>query len=450
MAKKSKNTKVTRSVRSVLPEVEAMLSIQTAPKAVCTLCHDEAKGQTLRLDADDQGIVRFHARASKGSKPIEVHLEWTGPGGARSRHTIEIRNDARDAASPNASTGAGMPAGVGKMHPPLQGDFLALSNQELLKAGYPPRPDPVLAPTRYARWLRIVSRPFTRVGPRTEPHPEVAFSPKRPPLQIMSPTLPLPPPIGHAMFNATSDNWSGPYYTSPAAQFFWIQSSWTVPGVYDFPPAPPYSAAAVWIGLDNGGSDLFQSGSDSECINFFFWTFTNYWMWIESLPYPPSGVPNFPISPGDEVSVDIFVADQNGMTWFQNGENGGLTPQDNSVWFMLYNYTQGASFWGTLPASPSFTGATAEFILERPAVNGGVVPLAFFGIASMHDCWYGDSEYGDRSWPLGANGSTPFVGNLTYLNMQAAATGDTLAIAFSLPDTATGGSEVLWVWTAYS
>jgi hypothetical protein len=58
-------------------------------------------------------------------------------------------------------------------------------------------------------------------------------------------------------------------------------------------------------------------------------------MWIESLPFAPWGVPNFPISPGDAISLDIFVADQNGTTWFQNGSWGGLTPADDSVWFML-------------------------------------------------------------------------------------------------------------------
>ena len=39
------------------------------------------------------------------------------------------------------------------------------------------------------------------------------------------------------------------------------------------------------------------------------------------------------------MSVDIFLADENGQTWFKDGDWGGLTPADNSVWFMLYNHS---------------------------------------------------------------------------------------------------------------
>ena len=369
---------------------------------------------------------------------------------------------------------------------------MALSNKELLKRGYPPRPDPVKAPARYARWHRIVSRPFMRVHPRRVAHPDVSFSrrkqsaeifsptlplppPRRPgrvahpetslsrrklPPEIFSPTLPLPPPMARAMFNNNSNNWSGAYYQNPAAQFFWIQADWNVPGVYGWEGAPFYSAVAEWVGLDNSGTDLYQAGTDSECYVIFGWTFTNYWMWIETLPFAPWGVPNFPVSPGDAVSVDIFVADQNGNTWFQNDSNGGLTRADNSVWFMLYNYTQGLSFWGTLPTAPQtldglsstgYTGSTAEFIVERPGSSGGgIFPLAFFGLASMNNCWYGDSEYGDRAWHLGADGSTPFVGTLTYLNMQDSSNGNLLTLPISVPDpTSGGGYEILWFWTNF-
>ncbi len=164
------------------------------------------------------------------------------------------------------------------------------------------------------------------------------------PAEVFSPTLPLPPPMALAMFNSNSNIWSGATYTNPAAQYFWIEADWNVPGAFSVPGSPPYSAVAEWIGLDNSGTDLFQAGTDSECWVFtvfgFTWTFTNYWMWIEALPFAPWALPNFPLSPGDSVSVDIFVADQNGNTWFQDGANGGLTTADNSVWFMIYNYTQ--------------------------------------------------------------------------------------------------------------
>jgi hypothetical protein len=452
----------TRLEHSVLPGVERMVPVQTVPRAVCFLYYSEAKGQRLQLDADDQGIVRFHTKASKESKPIKMYLECTGEDGTKTKYDIVLRGDTNPSVPirPQAAS-----LGTGKLHPALKGEPMALSNEELLRRGYPPRPDPLKAPARYARWHRIVSQPFTQVNPRRVSHPEVSFS--RPELRpkLRSPTLPLPPPVTQAMFNSNSNTWSGAYYTNPSSQFFWIQADWDVPRVWANVGALSYSAVAEWVGLDNSGTDLYQSGTDSECwvftspIDGVVWTFTNYWMWIETLPFSPWAVPNFPISPGDWVSVDIFVADPNGNTWFQDGSNGGLTPADNSVWFMVYNNTGNLSFWGTLPTTPEsgggvsstgFTGSTAEFIIERPTYNGGPVPLASFGITAMHGCYYGDSEYGDRSWPNIADGSSPFDANLTYINMQDNSNNNLLALPISYPDPSNPGDyAILWLWTNY-
>jgi len=304
--------------------------------------------------------------------------------------------------------------------------------------------------TKYARKQRPLLSPTLPLPP-----PEL-------PLGLRNPKLPLPLPVARSMFNSNSNIWSGAYYTNPVAQFWYIQADWNVPGAFYTQGSPFYSAVAEWIGLDNSGTDLYQAGTDSECWYFPFfggWTFTNYWMWIETLPFAPSEVPNFPISPGDDISVDIFVADQNGTTWFQNGNNGGLTPANDSVWFILFNNTRRLSYMGTLPTAPQsvgganstgFTGRTAEFIIERPTVNGSPAPLAAFGTALMRGCWYGDSEYGEKTWPLGANGSSPFDGNLTYLNMQNSSDNDLLTLPFSFPDpTNPNMIEILWLWLNY-
>lgn len=476
-AESSNNPKVTRSNHTVLPEVETLLSIQTQPKAVCFLYHDEFKDQRMQLDADDNGVVRFHAKAHKDWKPVEVHVEYTGEDGTTARHTLALRGDTEHGAPISANEVDAQP--VGSLRAALEGDPLALSDQDLVARGYPPRPDPKLSPARYVRWNRIVSRPYTAVNPRLVPHPEVSFAHAHPVIQQRSPTLPLPPPQAHPalalnaptlplppplvrpMFNANSNSWSGAYLNRPILQFSAIQGDWKVPGVIALPNAPPYSAAAEWIGLDNSGTDLYQSGTDSECNYFapFGWVFTNYWMWIESLPFAPWAVPNFTVTPGDSVSVDIFVADQNGMTWFKDGTWGGLTSRDNSVWFMLYNNSRGLSYWGTLPtaretldglSSTGFTGTTAEFIIERPLYNGSQAALASFILAAMEGCWYGDAQYGNQRFALGADGSQPFDGSLAYWNMQNSATKDLLDIAISVPDpTSSEGSEILWFWVNY-
>ncbi|HEY6971983.1 MAG TPA: G1 family glutamic endopeptidase [Candidatus Angelobacter sp.] len=438
----------------IVPEVETLITLQTAPKAVCKLRHDTVKDKHLQLDADDGGIVRLHARASRDSKPIELRLEATDEDGKTTEYTIALRADAREGARlKKGGEDKAVPKIHGTLRPALEGDPLKPSNKELLEAGYPPRPDPGKSPVRYARWLKRVSRPFTSVTPRRVPHPDVSFTRRQLPPVLRSPTLPLPPPAARSMFNTNLSTWSGAYLTNPAAQFFLIEADWNVPGVAALLDSPPYSAAAEWVGLDNSGTDLFQSGTDSECwiIPFFGWTFTNYWMWIQSLPAVPYAVPNFHVSPGDEVSVDIFLADQFGTTWFKNGSNGGLTPADNNVWFMLYNYSNGSSFWGTLSTSTGFSGATAEFIIERPSdSNGNPYPLAAFGFATMWSNFYGDSEYGDRLWALGANGSSPFDGTLTYINMVDPSNNNLLALSLSMPDPINpSGYEILWLWVNY-
>lgn len=462
----------TRHVRAVPPEVETLVPIQVPPESVCYLSHPSVSDHRLQLDADDQGMIRFHAKARSGAEPIELELRVIQGNGQETMHTVSLSGDALHGRSAATHSGDPRPE-LRKVRPPLEGDSMALSNQELVTRGYPPRPDPAKAPGHYERWLRNVSQQFS-VGSRRVVHPDVSFARQStadearrdlPPI-LGSPTLPLPPPIVGAMFSSNSNTWSGAVLTQPVSQFDFITAEWIVPRVYTEANTPPYSAVAKWVGLDNSGTDLFQAGTDSECfvISPSFgqppaWTITNYWIWIQTLPFYPWAAP-IPVSPGDTVSVDIFLADQNGMTWFRDGENGGLTAADNNVWFMLYNETQHNSYWGTLPTAPyyadgkastGYTGTSAEFILERPTVNKAVAPLAEFLITGMDNCWYGDSEYGYDQWALGANGSAPFVGNLQYLNMVNPANGNLLAISVSFPDPVSGPAnyQIAWWWVNY-
>jgi hypothetical protein len=63
MPNESSSRKEIHTHHTVLPEVETLLSVQTAPNAVCSLFHSETEGIRLRLDVDDLGVVRIHTRA---------------------------------------------------------------------------------------------------------------------------------------------------------------------------------------------------------------------------------------------------------------------------------------------------------------------------------------------------------------------------------------------------
>ena len=447
--------------RSVRPGIETPLVIQTFPKAICSLYGNEAdKGQKpLRLDADDAGMIRVHARPGNHSGPAEVHLECRAEDGSLKKYlvhvtTSETSSNSLDASQPEMRV-------QGDLRPAFANEALSLSNEELQRRGYPPRPDREKTPALYAYWLKIVSHSFTAVNPRLVARPDRSPTLPRPEAsgtrQDLSPTLPLSPRSSNAGNNKIVtdnqiaghyNNWSGAELLNPPTRYWQIQGEWLLPEVGTNPAYIEYSAAAAWVGLDNGSNDLVQSGSDSESyyISSVFgdpWIFTNYYLWIESLPDAPYDLPNFPVSPLDEIEVAIFLADEYGTTTFS--DTGDLTPADNNVWFMIYDLTTEQSYWGTLPRRDSFTGSTAEFVVERP--NTPSVPLANYDIAQMENCWFSDT-WADQS-TLDYNGDGPRFGTLETITMVNPDDGLTLSDAHVSTYGSDGGGTIWFVWRNY-
>jgi hypothetical protein len=444
--------------QTLFPEEETLLTIQTTPKAVCILGHATEKGLHLQFDADDRGVVRIHVAARTGAQPIAVRLDCKGEDGHATSYPIELRTGTFGTlpnALPKEQERLGVPASKEKLRPPLQGNELELSRKDLLSRGYPPRPDPTTAPSLYARWLRIVSRPLTIVDPRTVPHPELSFGQNSPldSQRLDSPTLPFGPlsALSQVFFNSASKNWSGAVISAPGGQLFLAAADWSVPGVSPV-GAPPNAVAGEWVGLDGyvpGSADIQQSGSASNSYNISGYAFTNYYMWIESWPSPPASVPNFAVSAGDEVWVFVSLADQNGQTWFSDGSFGNLTAADNTVWFLLINGTQNESAIIKIPTPSAFVGTSAEFIMERPQVFGSYSPLANFGEASMLGVSYMDSYYGERPWPLACYGHTSFADKLAFINMKNGADLLDVTLPTAVGDPV-GACNILWIWTDWS
>ncbi|MDQ2857398.1 MAG: G1 family endopeptidase [Candidatus Eremiobacteraeota bacterium] len=338
-----------------------------------------------------------------------------------------------------------MPA-AGIAHLPLGPSALTLSDRELVARGFPRRPDKIKAPGAYAKWTYIVSHTFTAVAPRKVRRGDVSFAPVS-----LVPQRRAAASSAKSVFDYNSSIWSGAVVSNPQVRFYEIQDDWMTPSAGPVPPSIGYAAVAVWAGLDNAGNDLVQTGTDSESWDFYDGfgtevTFTNYWAWIESLPDAPYALPNFPVSPGDSISVDIFLADQTGNTTLSGGD---LTPSDDSVWFMIYNLTTGNSYWGTLPRPPAFSGSTAEFVLERPSSYDTGVPfaLADFGVVGAHDCYFADTWFGFSS--LDYNGSPPYPFSLDNLTMLDGSNTLTSSFTFANLSGQPGGGNELWVWQNY-
>jgi hypothetical protein len=412
------------------------------------------------LDADDRGIVRFHVKLGAGAAPVVMRLDSQAPSGPAETHVVTLVADVRHTSAMSAPELEFAPAADGKVRPAVAGDPTAWSQQDLLAGGFPPRPDAATSPAHYARWLRQVSRSYVQAGTRHVEHPEVLHR-KRPAREAAQ--------TEGEYENNNSNIWCGAYYTRPNGQFAYIAADWTTPAVLALPNSPFSSAVSVWLGLDNAQGDLYQAGVAANCINFLDIGLdletTSYVAWTELLPYLQWNIPNFPVAALDQISLDIWVADQYGTTIYQDGDNGGLTSQDNSVWFWLTNETQGVSFMGTYPTAPlaafgetstGFTGSTAEFICERPSfgtssANAVAQPLAFFVPFVMNNCQYGDALYGDyTTFPLSANtGVQPFDGHVTFFNMIDKANNNVqLATPLVIPDpnNAADASGILFIW----
>lgn len=472
-----------RFERTVAPEQETLISLQVEPHCACDLFHPARPEGRLRLDSDEQGIVRFHLRIPREATGLELQLAHAGKEGNTQVHTVAI---SADPYCWGDALRTALPAAPPKtaLRPALESYPQGISNKALVERGYPPQPHPQRSPRAHRRWRQLVSQPYATVNPFRAPREDSRFGAGYGSGDVMSPTLPLPPPgpelkqalkllrrsfpgarqWERSFYNSNSSNWSGVAIQQPVNNFFLVQGDWRVPRVSPAPESILRSEAAMWVGLGNGPTDLFQAGTDSVSVNFpvgldgsLFATATNYWMWIQVLPFAPWAVPNFPLSPDDQISVNIHVADQNNNTWFRyDNEGGGLTAQDNSVWFMLYNRTKSLSYWGTVPTSTpadQFNGNTVEFIIERPSNgSGGTWDLANFGTARMQNCAYGDAQFGylQEFAPTPDDGSQPFSGSLSYLNMINPANNRRLATAISCPDASGfGGNDIFWLWSSF-
>jgi hypothetical protein len=141
-------TEVTHRVeRRVPPEQATLVTIQVKPQSICYLYHPQAPEHRIQIDADNRGIVRFHAKAMKGAELTAFHLEAHHAGHA-DLHAIALLPDIRHTAAMRAQDLQSKPVVSAEVREPLSGDPRAVSNAELVARGYPPRPDPHTSPAR--------------------------------------------------------------------------------------------------------------------------------------------------------------------------------------------------------------------------------------------------------------------------------------------------------------
>jgi Peptidase A4 family len=85
------------------------------------------------------------------------------------------------------------------------------------------------------------------------------------------------------------------------------------------------------------------------------------------------------VNPGDEIETWVWVA-SSANVWSPAGGNG---------WFLIWNVTENiaSEVVTPIPSSVTFTGRSAEWVMERPKVNGRLSNLANYGTTQMIDGW---------------------------------------------------------------
>lgn len=366
---------------TAMPGNATAIHIRTMANAECALHPEDANdgGQSMKLFGDDDGVVRFQVRPASASDQTARFVVECEADGKVMAHPIELRA-ASEPSPAFPAPAAWQPNPVrqtGVLRPALEGDPMLLSDSELRQRGYPYRPDPQKAPGAYAGWLAAVSRPSVRITPRLVARPDRFHGPAR--------IIP-------------QNNWCGFALAGGASPFNWVMGEWTVPAVVPEPAQFAFGSTAthssLWIGLDgDGSSDVVQDGTEQAASLYFggLWTVQSYYAWYEWYPVAEQAIANFPINPNDNIFSEVAVIGADGL----RDANG------NTGWFYLENLStnpvQVVTFETPMPGNTAFFGSSADWIMERPTVNGALADLSNFGWASM---WSAAATRQNGDYPL--------------------------------------------------
>lgn len=249
--------------------------------------------------------------------------------------------------------------------PPKSFNPIKASPADLVKYGFPPRPDPNSAPKEYAQWQKVMARAQTYVPLKSG----------------LGAPAPAPPPEKE-MNNA----WSGAYLKTPDPPLPDSEtlSLWSVSATYMltnlYPPASaeegkPYKINS-WVGLDGYSvSSCYQAGTTSTVTQKdgqLTRTETPFFQYINTDPSPTSNRKEYPelaAEPGDEIVVFLW----------------GIVGTPLVCVFML-NLGAREYIIDYFSDGPDFQGTTSEWIVEAilsPA--GEQLGFADYGVTFFYD-----------------------------------------------------------------
>ena len=246
-------------------------------------------------------------------------------------------------------------------HPGRPIDLAKEDHETLAKHGLPPRP-PVEQAEHHAHYIRLFG------GVSNYIVPTFVRSEHR---RNTGPTV-------------TSTNWSGVVVTAPQGHtFFQVTGIWNVPQPNPERNDVTFYASSNWVGIDGpGDTDVFQVGCGCDAQEVNGNIHRTVYLWWDWAPENEVAVQNFPVSAGDEITVSLTAETKtSGLCTVRNATTGHIT-----------------GFGLTAPTGTTLVGNTAEWIVERPEVNGATSILAAYGTVNFSFARATLSNY-DWVWP---------------------------------------------------
>ena len=248
--------------------------------------------------------------------------------------------------------------------PPEGFNPLTARPEELARYGIPPKPDPDQQPALTRFWIEMYSRPLVFVAP--------------PPLEAILPTR---------IRREASLNWSGASITPRnGQQFTEVHATWEIPLVAapaGMPGAAEYRSS-IWIGLD-GQRRYFDSSLPQLGTAQFvhapatappFHTWCQWWLRDNPQTYVPV-ILSVGVAPGQRVMASLSVLNETRVHGIiENRTTGEILP-----------FTMDAPTDTSSGIQLKVSGATAEWIVERPAdETGEPYELPNYGTLHFTNC----------------------------------------------------------------
>jgi hypothetical protein len=290
-------------------------------------------------------------------------------------------------------------------------DALNASPEALQSHGLPPKPDQIKDPKAYGAWKTLVTNAKIHVPAKLE-QTNIFHKPAQ-----LNGTISKPPAGTKNPISTYNSHWSGPVIYDGNKPFAtsYVLGYWTVPFAQQTFGSPDgtWDWSSQWVGIDGWGSDdVFQAGTEVDAYaDRGGGTAQLYSFWIEWYPLPETRV-GLPVGPGDTVVAEVWnTSPTNGYAFLENLSTGQYS-----------RYTL------TAPSGTTLQGTSAEWIVERPFVNGAFARLTNYVADSFTFCWAAGYNYqvlyypGTDYTPTGAVYLTSMLDNsnnlISYCNLN--------------------------------